>query len=190
MRALASLFVLALVPGVASAQRPARPAQVARPAPAAKAAPQAAAAAPAATTPDLHLEQTGIGLIVPAGWTSEATGAETFVLLGPDGVTTLMLFGVPAKDMEGAMKDLKRLVSGKVTAVKLEPTKDGRVGGMPAVMADGKGQVDGHDVDLGVMLVLNEARQRVLFLVGFTLPGKGDYGKDLADMLNSVHTAE
>ena len=27
-------------------------------------------------------------------------------------------------------------------------------------------------------------------LVGFTVPGKGDYGKDLADMLNSVHTAE
>jgi hypothetical protein len=182
MRLCLALSVLAVLsPAVASAQGAPRPAQVARPARAAK------SAAAAALARELQLPQTGMSMLLPQGWSTEKTGPEAWVLLSKDEVTTLMLFSVPARDMQGAMADLEKTVSGKVKDVRLDPTKEGLVGGMAALMADGKGKVDGHEVELGLLIVLNEDRQRVLFIVGFSLPDKAQsYAEDVAGLLHSV----
>ena len=194
----AGLFALpiSLWSALALGQAPARPAQVARPAPVAPAAPAAPAAAkapPAAKAATVGLPQTGLTLELPKGWTSEATqgGTEAFVLLSPDQVTTLMLFGVPAAEMEAAMGDLEKTLRGVVTDAKLDEPAEGLVGGMPAIMADGKAKMDGNEVELGLLVVLNEARQRVLFIVGFSLPGKGEaYASDVAAILHSVRKVD
>ncbi len=160
-----------------------KPAQVARPAAVAK----QAAAAPTVTT--LGLSRSKIAMDLPKGWSSEATkdADDAYVLLSPDGFTTLLLFSVPAPQMDAALSGLGEKLKGVVSEPTLQPASKGEVGGMPAMMADGTAKVDAHPVDLGVMMVLNDSSQRVLFLVGFTVADKGDdYAKDVAAILHSV----
>jgi len=163
-----------------------KPAQVARPAAVAK----KAAAAPTVTT--LGLSRSKIAMDLPKGWSSEATkdADDAYVLLSPDGFTTLLLFSVPAPQMDAALSGLGEKLKGVVSEPTLQPASKGEVGGMPAMMADGTAKVDEHPVDLGVMMVLNESSQRVVFLVGFTVAKKGDaYAKDVAAILHSVRKA-
>lgn len=180
-------FVGAFSPAAAQSTVPnAKPAQVARPAAAAK----RAAAAPTVTT--LGLSNSKIAMDLPKGWSTEATkdADDAYVLLSPDGFTTLLLFSVPAPQMDAALAGLGNKLKGVVSEPTLQPASKGEVGGMPAMMADGTAKVDEHPVDLGVMMVLNESSQRVVFLVGFTVANKGDaYAKDVAAILNSVRKA-
>lgn len=182
-RLLLACALVSGLPTVAGAQSSARPAKKAATAKAAR------VARPAAKARELAVEQAGMTMLLPTGWSSERAPGETeaYTLLGPDGVTTLMLFTVPARDTEAAIGDLDKTLRGVVTEASLDEPRKGEVGGMAALMADGQGKVDGHDVDLGLLLVFNEGRQRVLFIVGFSLPGQsGDYAKDVAAILHSV----
>lgn len=185
MRTLLLALCLSAAPGLGLAQSTApkaKPAQVARPAAVAK---EAAKATPAAT---VSLLKSGILLDLPKGWTSEGGSGpdESYTLLSPDQVTTLMLFAVPAQDIEGALADLETTLSGVVKGAKLDEPAKGEVGGMPALMADGTATMDGHDVELGLLMVLNEKSQRVVFVVGFSLAGQAAYAQDVAAILHSV----
>lgn len=187
------ILVSALIfwaPGLAAAQSPAKgPTWTPREAKPARVAPPARVAAQASPASEVRLSQAGIALALPKGWKAEkgAGDTEAYTLLSSDEVTTLMLFTVPAKDMQATLSDLDKTLQGAVTDATLDAPKEGLVGGMAALRAEGKGKVDGNEVELGLLVVLNEATQRVLVLVGFTLPGKGDgYAKDVAAILHSV----
>jgi hypothetical protein len=129
---------------------------------------------------------------VPTGWkTSEvARDGENFVVsLSPDGEASVMYAVAEAANLQKAVKSLDAFLGKIVTGAKMGKTKKVSLNGMKALMAKGKGKVQGAEVGIAVVIAETPSG-KALFVIGLVNAAKLDaYKKTLEEVLAGIKPA-
>ncbi len=125
-----------------------------------------------------------ISMRVPTSWSDElAEGAITLVS-GQEEVVMIMV-AIDATDLGESLKSLNDELGRIVQGAEISEITDDEVGGMAAMVGDGRGKMDGQAVDLGLML-LRADNGTILLIIGVALDDASDDAKqETIDILAS-----
>jgi hypothetical protein len=122
-------------------------------------------AAPIAHADTRVHQKAKIQLWVPDHWDVEDGDDDMLLLSEPGGEAAVVFLVLKAKDLETALGAIDKEISKFVTDVQVQgEPEEMDVNGMPAVVIDAKGKVEGKKVDLGLMVVKTPAGKALLVL--------------------------
>lgn len=109
-------------------------------------------------------EESGVVVDIPGSWTVSGD-ANSLNAQTKDGEAGMYFIVMPAESMEAALNALDGELSKTVQGLTHGEAQQTTVNGMQAVSVDGKGQVDGTPVEVGV-LVVQTPKNKVLLVFG------------------------
>ncbi len=118
-------------------------------------------------------KQTKMKVTLPGSWKVEAPGGSLAGAKTPDGKVAVLFMTLRAKDLPAATKQLEQRLRGLVHGAKLS-RRAGKVNGMTASFFDGVGKAGSQPAQVGAVLV--ETKRPGVWLMGFALGKKADYG--------------
>ena len=124
---------------------------------------------------------------IPDDWKVEVTddplSAET-----KDGNLWVGFNILEAKDLEKAFKELDKELGKLMKKMTYDKPEDVEVNGMKGFTCEGKGQVEGNDVDFGTMVLVTPSG-KVLLAIGFGATGKYEQHQPaLTKIFTSIRT--
>lgn len=152
--------------------------------------PQTEAPAPAPVTEEagerLSIPGAAASILVPEGWTREIDG-DLLSLIGPGERVVLTVMVVDAGDLEASLTTLDQELAKVVRGAEFRELREREIGGMRALIGDGKGRLADEPVDLAAMLV-RTPNSRIVILFGVALEGAD--GAAVEAILESLRPAE
>jgi hypothetical protein len=143
------------------------------------------------TTTDRELSHPALPITVrvPEQWRDEVEeGAIT--LISPNDEIIMILLAIDAADLEESLKTLNVELGQIVQHAEIDDIEEAEVHGMAAMVADGRGSLNGQAVDLGLLL-LRAPNGRIMMVVGVALADADEANKeDTAAILASFRPAQ
>lgn len=129
--------------------------------------------------------ESGVVIDIPGSW--NVSGDDNSLHAQTKDELAHMFFQVmPADSMESALNALDGELAKVVQNLTHDEAKQTKVNGMEAVSVDGKGTVEGHPVELGV-LVIKTPKDKVLLVFGMVSEeGLKKHAKGLTRILRGI----
>jgi hypothetical protein len=143
----------------------------------------------AALARNFTYKQAGAKLWFPDSWDIADEGG-VVLIADPKEEVGLVLFTLDAKDLEKALGKLESELAKYVDGMKATgDPEEAKLNGMPAVMIDGTGKVDGKKVELSIV-VIKTPNKKALVILGIAQSAKlKKHERTLAKILGSVKPA-
>lgn len=128
-------------------------------------------------------------LTVPEGWKSEVDG-ETLTVAHGETATTLVFIPVPLAALSEALDEAQKQIQSSLTELKLSEPSRGEANGMPALVSEGVGRIEGAAVDVALMVVWPTEGWAVV-VMGLAESGEASQKAEagVSALLKSMHRA-
>ncbi|MBL8032897.1 MAG: hypothetical protein JNJ69_04305 [Leptospiraceae bacterium] len=130
-------------------------------------------------------EESGVVVDIPGSWNvsgdANSLHAET-----KDGEAGMYFIVMPAESMEAALNALDAELAKTVQNLTHGEAQQTKVNGMPAVSVDGKGQVGGQPVEVGVLVIQTPANKVLLVFGIVSETGAKKHQKHLTRILRGI----
>ncbi|EAY29568.1 hypothetical protein M23134_00452 [Microscilla marina ATCC 23134] len=130
--------------------------------------------------------KSGLKITVPATWKHEVDGDDILTMVTPDENVAMTFVNIPASAFDAALAEAEKQIKSVVKNFKEKGEgKETKINGMDAFMGEGTGQVEGQDVEVGLLFVKNG--NNVLFVFAIGVKGKTDaHDNAIGQVLNSI----
>lgn len=119
-------------------------------------------AAPALFAGDVNHTEAQVKVWIPDDWAQEAD-ADSLIITDPNDEVMVAFLVVDSENITAALDAMEAELSKIVEEISSETEpKEIKLNGMPAVVLDGKGKVQGEAVDLGIVIILTPAKKALL----------------------------
>ena len=128
----------------------------------------------------------GLSVTVPAGWSHEVDDDDVLTITSPDENIGITFIDLPVDAVEAALEELENIVSQTVT--DFHPEGEGEVitlNGRDGFAVSATAKYEGHDVELGILLLDN--KNHILLVFGMGTPDAMEkYGQSLDAVITSI----
>lgn len=128
----------------------------------------------------------GVSIWMPDDWQKMAED-DMLEISSPDEEVFLMIGVLEASELEAALEEAEKEIEKVVTDIKEEgEPEEVEINGMPAVLSDAKGKVEGVDIELGAAII-KTPKNKVLLIIGIGTPkGTETHGESIEKIIGSV----
>lgn len=130
--------------------------------------------------------KSGLKVTVPADWKHEVDNQDVLTMSSADENVALTFVDIPANALDAALGEAEKMLKKVVQNFKEKGEgKEIKLNGLPAFMGEGTGTMDGHAVEVGVVLVKNN--DHVLFVFGLGIKAHLDkHNNAIGQIINSI----
>ncbi|MCO4763279.1 MAG: hypothetical protein KC502_17310 [Myxococcales bacterium] len=124
--------------------------------------------ATSAQAKDYPHKPAGVTISIPGTWKVDGDDT-TLSCVNKDESVGMFFAAVSGQKVEEAAREMKKVVTSAVKKLKMGKETEEKINGMPALIVDGKGVVEGKRVDVSAMLIHTPTGKFVLsFAIGKT----------------------